>query len=92
MDSLVGIFWIFVKLAAAKHTASTTSSTSILPEEEQPTKLDYVVQETLHTVDFLKKVVMALENILGKYSRGSTFFLFYFIFAERWQVQSNKRS
>lgn len=52
MDSLVGIFWIFVKLAAAKHTASTTSSTSILPEEEQPTKLDYVVQETLHTVDF----------------------------------------
>lgn len=58
MDSLVGIFWIFVKLAAAKHTA-TTSSTSILPEEEQPTKLDYVVQETLHTVDFLfKKVVL----------------------------------
>lgn len=52
MDSLVVIFWIFVKLAAAKHTASTTSSTSILPEEEQPTKLDYVVQETLHTVDF----------------------------------------
>lgn len=58
MDSLVGIFWIFVKLAAAKHTASTTSSTSILPEEEQPTKLDYVVQETLHTVDFFKKVVL----------------------------------